>query len=55
MNASLLLFLICLGAGLFCLGGFLWSAMDGKPKSTWLIGAAAAVLVGIAGLLIYQK
>ena len=48
----LLIFSICLIAGLFCVGGFLWSAMEQKPKSIWLIGAAVAILVGLAGLVL---
>ncbi|MCL4309401.1 MAG: hypothetical protein M0Z32_04250 [Actinomycetota bacterium] len=47
-------FLISLIAGLFCMGGFLWSTMEGKPKSIWLIGAGATIVVGIAGLVLHS-
>ena len=47
-------FLISLIAGLFCVGGFLWSTMEGKPKSIWLIGAGATIVVGIAGLVLHS-
>lgn len=49
---SLIIFIVCLLAGLLCLGGFLWSAMEQKPKAIWLIGAGVAILVGIAGLIL---
>lgn len=54
MNSRLLIFLIALLAGLFSIGGFLWSAMQEKPQKLWLLGAAAAILVGIAGLITHK-
>jgi len=45
---------ISLIAGLFCVGGFLWSAMEQKPMKIWLIGAGAAIIVGILGLLLHK-
>jgi len=51
MSIGLILFVLVLLLGLFCIGGFLWSAMQEKPKKVWLIGAAAAVIVAIAGLI----
>lgn len=55
MTVTLLLFLICLGAGLFFIGGFLWSAMEQKPRAIWLIGAAASLMVGLAGFVVNIK
>ncbi len=49
---SLIIFIICLLAGLVCLGGFLWSAMEQKPKVIWLIGGGVTILVGLAGLIL---
>lgn len=47
---SLIIFITCLLAGLLCIGGFMWSAMEQKPKAVWLLGAGIAILVGLAGL-----
>ncbi|MDO8735734.1 MAG: hypothetical protein Q7K29_01445 [Thermoleophilia bacterium] len=49
---SLIIFISSLLAGLFCLGGFMWSAMEQKPKAIWLLGAGVAIIVGLAGLVI---
>lgn len=48
---SLIIFLVGLLAGLLCIGGFMWSAMEQKPKAIWLLGAGVAILVGLAGLV----
>jgi len=54
MSIGLLFFVTCLLAGLFCVGGFLWSAMEGKPRAIWLIGTGAAIIVGLAGLVLHK-
>ena len=51
---TLIIFVVGLLAGLFCIGGFLWSAMDGKPRKVWLIGAGATIVVALAGLVIHK-
>lgn len=48
---SLIIFVIGLLSGLLCIGGFMWSAMEQKPKAIWLLGAGIAILVGMAGLI----
>ena len=48
-------FLFFLIAGLFCFGGFLWSAMEGKPKAIWMIGAGVTIIVGVAGLVMHNR
>jgi hypothetical protein len=48
---SLFIFVIGLLSGLLCIGGFMWSAMEEKPKAIWLLGAGIAILVGMAGLI----
>ncbi len=53
MHLSLIIFVVCLLAGLFCFGGFLWSAMEKKPKTIWLTGLGVTILVGIAGLVLH--
>lgn len=40
-------------AGLFCIGGFLWSVVEEKPSAIWLVGAGISVVVGIAGLVVH--
>ncbi|MFA5802136.1 MAG: hypothetical protein WC911_06620 [Thermoleophilia bacterium] len=55
MTATLLVFLVCLSAGLFFVGGFLWSAMEQKPRAIWLVGAAVSLLVGLAGFVVNKK
>lgn len=54
MRVTLIIFVIGLISGLFCIGGFLWGAMEGKPRKVWLIGAGATILVALAGLLIHK-
>ncbi len=49
-----LIFFLCLVSGLFCVGGFLWSAMEQKPKAFWLLGGTAILIVGLAGLLLHK-
>ena len=53
MHLPLLIFVVSLIAGLVCLGGFLWSAMEQKPKAIWLIGLGIAIIVGFAGLVVH--
>jgi len=48
---SLIIFISGLLLGLTCIGGFMWSAMEQKPKFIWLIGAGIAIIVGLAGLV----
>lgn len=47
-------FFIILVMGLFCVGGFLWSVIEEKPRATWLLAAGLTIIVGIAGLVIYR-
>ena len=54
MTIYSMLFIVTLLGGLFCLGGFMWSAMDSKPQKIWLVGAAASMLVAIAGLVLHR-
>lgn len=49
----LLFTLVVFSAGLICIGGFLWSVVEERPRAIWLVGAAVAVLVGIAGLAVH--
>ncbi|MHB9053548.1 MAG: hypothetical protein ACYC5F_06125 [Thermoleophilia bacterium] len=51
MRLPLIIFIVSLIAGLTCLGGFLWSAMEQKPKGIWLLGLGIAIIVGLAGLI----
>ena len=53
VHLPLLIFIVSLIAGLICLGGFLWSAMEQKPKAIWLIGLGVAIMVGFAGLVVH--
>jgi hypothetical protein len=55
LTATLVIFLICLGTGLFFVGAFLWSAMEQKPRAIWLVGAAVSLIVGLAGFVINTK
>ncbi len=48
------IFFTVLIAGLFCIGGFLWSTVEQKPRALWLIGAAVTIIVGITGLALYR-
>lgn len=54
MTAYSLLFIVTLLGGLFCIGGFMWSAMESKPQKIWLVGAAITILVGIAGVVMHS-
>ena len=53
MHLPLLIFIVSLIAVLVCFGGFLWSAMEQKPKGIWLIGLGATIIVGLAGLVVH--
>lgn len=48
---SLMIAISGLLLGLVCIGGFMWSAMEQKPKAIWLLGAGIALIVGLAGLI----
>lgn len=48
---SLVIFIVSLLTGLLCIGGFMWSAMEQRPKFIWLLGAGIAILVGLAGMV----
>ena len=50
-----LVFFLCLIAGLICMGGFLWSSMEQKPRTFWLLGGTATIVVGLAGLLLHSN
>jgi len=51
MHYPLLIFFVSLLTGVVCVGGFLWSASEQKPKAFWLIGVGVAILVGLMGLV----
>ncbi|MHB9112766.1 MAG: hypothetical protein ACYC4D_09115 [Thermoleophilia bacterium] len=51
---SLIIFVVGLLTGLLCLGGFMWSAMEQKPKTIWLLGEGIAILMGMAGLILHS-
>lgn len=53
MHLPLLIFIVSLIGGLVCFGGFLWSAMEQKPKGIWLLGLGIAIIVGLAGLILH--
>jgi uncharacterized protein (DUF983 family) len=48
------MFFLVLIAGLFFVGGFLWSMVEQKPRALWLVGAAITIFVGVAGLVMYR-